>query len=185
MVVQCVNKDLLVSGGDDCLLILWEWAKEIKLKTVFAHACSVSCLIVKDGELISAGGDGIVRFWSIDDFVDQTSNTEEDEEKKRSNQIQLSEDSIDHCCLYENGVLFVDDGSRMFLVNGHASQEVQISIPYHEIVTGLLANSSQIIVITNENDAQIFEIEQGNGVNEGDVLLEERSNVDNSLNEVM
>ena len=65
-----------MSGGDDCLLILWEWSKQIKLRSVFAHACSVCCLLFKNNELISAGGDGYVRFWNLDELTDQNSSLE-------------------------------------------------------------------------------------------------------------
>lgn len=27
LVVQCINNELLISGGVDCLLVVWDWAK--------------------------------------------------------------------------------------------------------------------------------------------------------------
>lgn len=122
LVVQCVNKDLIVSGGDDCLLILWEWAKEIKLRSIFAHACSVVCLVLKGNELVSAGGDGEVIFWNLEEFIDQNSNQSDEGEKKSHNKVQLSQNSVEHCCLFQNGILFVDDSNKLFMVNGHTSQ---------------------------------------------------------------
>jgi WD40 repeat protein len=57
-----------LTGGDDCLLNIWNWKQNKKVKSVIAHMNSTNFIAVKDEYVATGGGDGTIKLWSIDNL---------------------------------------------------------------------------------------------------------------------
>ncbi|MBL1280511.1 MAG: hypothetical protein COA33_009575 [Fluviicola sp.] len=70
-----VKKDLLISGGKDALLKVWNWKKENELQKIIAHTFAIYDLIaVEQGRtIISASRDKHVKIWKLEDQLLQIS----------------------------------------------------------------------------------------------------------------
>jgi WD40 repeat protein len=68
-----VSKDLIVTGGNDCLLKFWDWKKGILVKKIAGHGHAVKCLcIIRKGFFLASGSQSqnmkcSIKIWRIKD----------------------------------------------------------------------------------------------------------------------
>lgn len=64
-----LNENLLISGGKDALLKVWDWRNEKELNSIVAHTFSIYDLIsLNEGKvLVSASRDKHVKIWALDE----------------------------------------------------------------------------------------------------------------------
>ena len=63
------KEDLIISGGKDALLKIWNWKNEEELNSIVAHTFSIYDLIsIENGKkIVSASRDKHVKIWSLND----------------------------------------------------------------------------------------------------------------------
>ena len=151
LAVECINRDLIVSGGDDCIIVVWEWEKPIKLRTAFAHCCSVTSLLLFGHQLVSTGGDGLLKMWEVEELAAMETKGRLEESCRV---VQVSTHPIEHCCVYGESLLAVDSTNSLYLVRDTKASEVKWDVPYDEVVMGVLVGQQGIIVSIGLFDVQ-------------------------------
>lgn len=63
LVIKEFNDEVLILGGDDCYLVLWNWKKGEIIRKEFGHAGSVTYIDVMNEYVFTSGGDNKFRFW--------------------------------------------------------------------------------------------------------------------------
>ncbi len=63
------NNDLIISGGKDALLKVWNWKEEIELQKIVAHTFAIYDLLSLNEKktIVSASRDKHIKIWSIDE----------------------------------------------------------------------------------------------------------------------
>jgi hypothetical protein len=64
-----LNNSVIIFGGDDCIITVWDWKKNMILYKCFAHPGSINCLIAFKANLLSIGGDSKLKLWSYKEEV--------------------------------------------------------------------------------------------------------------------
>lgn len=130
-----VSQGLLVSGGRDKKIRIWELESGNLKRTLTGHTDSVECLYVGNGKIVSSGKDGTVKIWSL-----ESGNLLESMDVHDSLQVHslVYFNNLVICGLREGSieVLDIDAGKSVRILSGHKMPVYSLTLTPKYLISG-------------------------------------------------
>lgn len=149
LAVSLIGEKILVSGGDDCFLVVWMWEDKHKLHTLLSHTNSLSFIVQENNEVITGGGDGHIKIYSTEDLLKE----ERTPAVEPHLDLEVSTEALQHYGHCGDLLIISDIENNVFVVRvtDHTPTKVDIGIPYHERLKGVVLFSPELMLSVDAN----------------------------------